>query len=528
MKKVLLALSFVLGTYSFLVGQDLNIYLDVPTQQITYKKKGKIKKKAKVRKGQNVYLHVTNYNNYIYKVNVTQSFEEVTVSDNVDFNSLVSGGLGMGFGGFGAGSPGGFLSPVPTGSGDELDGLDGEGGGGRRSGFAGEEAAVSEKFKALKQKLEFVLSEMELIEEDFNKINEEVDNIVSKQELIEIGLQEINRIKFDPNFNPSQIKKLTNDYFTRIFNDRPTDQVDLGFVLNEKDPSKSLLKQLDRIKRKEAEYQKYTSQLLSINEEINGLDPTSFSSRMLMSSGNNAVNNGEEVISTVNRNKDQILNWIVNAEGTQLSTLTRLWYEYEDVASNTFTHTHRTEADGELMVFDVDLKLSDTTIAERTRADKTIEFAPVKVNVGGRLRINASAGLTFGQFFQRPLNYFVRDTTIVSEEDDAFFPALTTFIHFYRQSASNLSIGGSFGVGFALTDSDNIKSPSFYLGPSFIIGKGERLVLSGGIVGARVRQLTNGFEVGDTVDFFQEFDTKHSYELGYFIGLSFNLLPSVN
>jgi len=139
--------------------------------------------------------------------------------------------------------------------------------------------------------------------------------------------------------------------------------------------------------------------------------------------------------------------------------------------------------------------------------------------------VNASIGVAFGQLFSQPQSFFVRDSSIRSEDKDSFFPIVTSFFHFYGQTAGNTAFGGSFGIGLPIVSSGGVQSASFFLGPSLIIGRGERIVVTSGIMGTRVERLAQGYEVGDRfISQANNVPTKTVYELGYFLGLSFNVL----
>ncbi|MCB0684295.1 MAG: hypothetical protein KDC32_25805, partial [Saprospiraceae bacterium] len=69
------------------------------------------------------------------------------------------------------------------------------------------------------------------------------------------------------------------------------------------------------------------------------------------------------------------------------------------------------------------------------------------------------------------------------------------------------------------------QSIAFFLGPSLIMGGSQRIVLSTGVMGARVERLTNGYQVGDAFDVNTAIlPTDFSYQLGYFVGLSINVI----
>jgi hypothetical protein len=155
----------------------------------------------------------------------------------------------------------------------------------------------------------------------------------------------------------------------------------------------------------------------------------------------------------------------------------------------------------------------------------TIEMPTLKVPVYGGLKINTSVGLTFGKFMNPQNNYFVKDSLIVAQPKGKFTPILTSFFHFYAQSRNDITLGGSFGIGLPLSSENGQQSASFFLGPSLILGKGDRIVLSAGIMGGRTEKLDRGFQVGDS--FKSDIDivpTYSAYDIGFYFGLTFNLI----
>ena len=231
--------------------------------------------------------------------------------------------------------------------------------------------------------------------------------------------------------------------------------------------------------------------------------------------------NALEVQQSVEVQKKELNEMYENTGTKELQKMTSIWYEYEGLKSNDFSYTYRTEATGDRTILGLKFTARDS-LGNVLPINKK-ELIPIKVPVYGGMKINVSIGLSFGRYFSQPQNYYLRDTTILSENVDEFLPIITSFFHFYPQSAGNVSIGGNFGIGIPLSNSEGSQSISFFLGPSFIFGKGQRIVLSTGIMGGKVQQLSEGLEVGDTLPAFAAVPTKSSYELGYFLGISFNI-----
>jgi len=201
--------------------------------------------------------------------------------------------------------------------------------------------------------------------------------------------------------------------------------------------------------------------------------------------------------------------------------LADLRYEFEAINSNDFSYTYRTTAKEDAIIFNVKFKKKALGENEVT-TNKTI--APIEVAISGGFKLNASLGLSFGGFNETPQDYFVREETIKADDIGGLKPLLTSFLHFYKQSNGNTSLGGSVGIGFPLAGDRNITSLSFLAGPALMIGKSSRIVISAGVMAGQVDRLAQGYEIGDT--FISEVDNvpvKQVYELGFFVGISYNL-----
>ena len=97
---------------AWLYAQDLHVFYDVFEDTVYYQIDGKAVAKAAVKKGQQVILHVLNYNDYIYDLELETEAEDFTVpasgsplfgggssgSALAQFRSLTGGMGGTGFG----------------------------------------------------------------------------------------------------------------------------------------------------------------------------------------------------------------------------------------------------------------------------------------------------------------------------------------------------------------------------------------------------------------------------------------------
>ena len=96
MKKIFLCLIYCFGLL-YLPAQDLHIYYDTQTESLKYVSGGTEILQPEVAKGSNVFLHIQNYNNYLYEVEVEANDIKIIVPSNTEdsnpFAGLLSGSL---------------------------------------------------------------------------------------------------------------------------------------------------------------------------------------------------------------------------------------------------------------------------------------------------------------------------------------------------------------------------------------------------------------------------------------------------
>jgi len=519
LRTTLVLLSFF-SFFGALSAQDLHVHYNVFRDSVYYVVNGKATDKPFIRKGNTVQLHVENYNNYLYDVSVAIEKEEIPVASTnaagllgqlgggaMPLNFLFKGGDQM---------LGKFFSPL---SGDALE----EG-----SGFTKTEAEKErlEKVIILKQmEADFLSAKDKLfsLENAMKTMQEQVQQKLAAQRIQAFAVEEIDHIRFNPRLEPNQIKRMSAEYMERIFAEKDPNKIDLTQVLKIADAQTELPKAIYEYRKKADQYAASEVACEILMKGIQKFDfpyPESNLSEF-RSEVESFVNVARNKTQSHQENAAMLEATIPDIQTLDPKHLSELRTTYIELNNNSFSKTYRHVAIGEKL--SMKLKLSPIDSME-SKGVKTIELTPVEVNIFGGMRIRASVGLNFGQFFSRPQTYFVRDSAIQSANKDAFVPVMTSFVHFYAPSPRSMSIAGSFGVGFPLGGGENLQSISFFLGPSLLFGKGERIVLNAGIMGGKKEALSNGYQVGDpfgpeTLDA----PTTTVYALGYYLGVSFNL-----
>ncbi|MFN7117496.1 MAG: hypothetical protein ACK4TA_11905 [Saprospiraceae bacterium] len=521
MKRLTLFATFWL-LHHCIFAQDLHIYYDLQTQTPRYVVDSQEVLRPYVRRGANVILHVENYNNYLYDVVVQQENREIRLPANASPSSLSAlfPALGQNSAGLFSLTGGSNVAGLNTGSGSQD----------RGSGPTSFDAALGisrTQFQQLTQTVENFnksLVKLQTISTSVNDKRKDVQALVESHQVNAFILQEIENIKYDPALKPDQIKRMTKDYMCKALNisNEGDIKLNLDSLLKKGNTRAQLVAVLEDVKEKHDDYREEKARLNALKESL----AEDFPDNLLISSQyvQPAVQSYDQISqeeSDIESLENKILQLVTQIPDVDVLKLAALWREYEALQGNSFTKNYRALAEGDNLVFDIRLVPNDSGIANKA---PTLQLAPLQVPVASSFKVNASIGLAFGQVFDRPKTYFVQDNTIRAEDQDSFLPFVASFFHFYGQSKGTVSLGGNFGIGLPITG-DSAQSASFFLGPSLIIGRSDRLVINTGLMGTRVQRLAQGLTEGSVfLSSVNNVPTKNVYEMGYFLGLSFNVL----
>lgn len=503
-----------------LFSQDLHVYYDAHADSAYYVLDGKRVAQPAVRKGNNVILHVNNYNNYLYQIKLKsnqQSGASIAPAYSSDFDpSGAAGGSPMELL-FGGGNPiGGLpnLMGLSTGSGMGATAAEQQ----RQASIAAIERQLSTFSSAA--------SRAQARAENLSSLETQAKTAIEGQKVQVFAAAQIKQLRLNPQLSPAQLKQLTQEYMSRVFGETDPKQLDLSKVLKRAEAKGEFSKLKQDYQSEVSRYASDVALLKGSKElmEVLAKDVPEEGNNFarLLQNAEGVVAKAETNLHTYEKNVDTFAEAEKSVQGMSAEELSELRVDYLVTMENDFSKTFRQPASGEQM----DLQLTFTPVDSANISGlSTRNVSPIEVKVYGGLQVNASLGLSFGQFFQAPQSYFVRDSLIRSSDKDAFTPFLTSFVHFYPQGRRETSLGGSFGIGIPLGGSgSSLEAITFFLGPSLILGRNQRIVLSGGLIGGRTEQLANGYAVGDRFDLSPDLlRTEAVYRLGYSLGLSFNL-----
>ncbi len=505
MKNALFVLLFFF-TFQISNAQDLHIYYDVTEDSIFYLKNGQPTKEAVLKKGEKAVLHVINYNDYIYDVRVNTSSRDYKIPSSGVGKIFSVGGEGSGAfqqlkdAASNFGIPGFQISENSISS--DRDG-------------AANAVEVSAEVKRLSAQFTSILKDMRDIEEEIEDIGEDIETDIQSQEFNAFKAEEAASLRTNPNLSPKQIKKISLEYMEEILGVKGDKKFDLEDLFEKSDPKKIIGNQIKDYKteteRLEAEFTKLstTNKLLAASQ-LPLSDQASFLSSF--TAAENRKNSYQEKVEQMEEQIEQIGQW-------DIKELSKIRYLYEEMKEHKFEKKIILSPEDDLTQIRISLTPIDSAQIEGA---KTLQLNPLQVSVFGGLKINASVGISFASFFNRPQFYSTREDRIIADDLDPFTPIVTSFIHFHPQSKNQVSLGGAFGLGIGI-GGETSGLQTYFLGPSLIIGKTQRIVFTSGLMAGKVDRLAQGFSVGDA---YSEsiVPIKSVYEMGYFLGISFNFL----
>jgi uncharacterized HAD superfamily protein/uncharacterized protein YdcH (DUF465 family) len=511
------------GVISQMTAQDIHVHYDVFRDSMYYRQNGKAVAAPVVRDGKKVVLHVENYNNYLYDVALKVDNTEIQLA-----NSNPEGGLnGL------LPASGGNLSPLDMlfqggdnnllGAFKMFPGLSGkdlkEGSGWVTSPEEVQRQEQVAQLKKMEAQFEAVRDKVTELDDSLREMESQAEAKLTANRLQTFAATEIAHLRFNPHLEPSQIKLLSADYMQRVFMEKDPNKIDLAQVLKIADGQQDISRYVKDYNQKVQQYAKEAAVSVQVAQEFRKFNFPNSNLIAFTKKAEDFTAAANEKLLQYKENAQMLEAKLASVETLDPQALLALRTTYIELTNNKFAKNYTHTATGEKMQFNIIL----TPLDSLQRLGIKEKTTPFEVAVYGGLRMRASVGLSFSQFFSTPQQYFVRDSVLQGSNKDAFTPIATSFLHFYAPSRGGVSLAGSFGIGVPIGGGDKLPL-SFFLGPSLVFGRNERIVLNTGVMGGRVERLSQGYKIGDK--FYaddNEAPTTSVYALGYFLGVSFNL-----
>lgn len=167
----------------------------------------------------------------------------------------------------------------------------------------------------------------------------------------------------------------------------------------------------------------------------------------------------------------------------------------------------------------IHVKISPKESAEATVGETVTEY-PCTLRVTGGLKVDFSAGV--GLAFMPDAAYVLKDldTALQVTREPSSSPNIgaLALVHFSYQTGASLTGGLSAGVMY-----DDSKRLRYLLGGSLLIGRRQRIAVSGGVAVGKVQLLSNTQQEDQLLPPGSELNYVERFRVGGFFGLSYNL-----
>lgn len=182
----------------------------------------------------------------------------------------------------------------------------------------------------------------------------------------------------------------------------------------------------------------------------------------------------------------------------------------------------------DLVTFEVEIiaKNKDVVEVDNSRKFEHKEF------VRRGTRIDFSMGFA-GSYFSNAKVYEIYTDSIGNKvglkRDNLTVTSIIAMMSMTSRSSKYLAIGGSAGLGIDIANG-KIQIGNFFIGPTLVLGKYDRLMFTPGVALRNVGQLKKGITVDETtLDQVNTIDAvlTENYKLGFFVALTYNLTKNV-
>lgn len=181
---------------------------------------------------------------------------------------------------------------------------------------------------------------------------------------------------------------------------------------------------------------------------------------------------------------------------------------------------------------DVQGKNIDAVEFRLTRSDKETgkddpDFAPHPYNVWvrGGFKIDVSAGIFFTSLFDDAFDKkddpaITENKIIVKKNLGEYDFAFGSSINIHSRWNSWLNMGGNLGIAFTTSQKFQVLT-----GMNVILGKQERIILTGGLAMGKVERLADSYLEGGSYNLGAEgvIPTQSQFKFGHFFGITYNL-----
>ena len=407
--------------YINLNGQETHIFFDAHTKKITYEHNGAVVPFAKIKKGEPFLFHLQNFNNFLYSAQIESTSEVRTASFQGNGNEVIPGGLLNG----GISNLTGLINL----SSNTKSNIEATQDISFESMGYGAQKSANAKLQYLKSSYDMALNDMYSAEKQMKYVIEDVNAYLEAKKINSIILDELKNLKINARLQPSQIKRLSKEYLSKVLSVDSNENIKLSEIIKKSDAKGEIKELLDKLNEEANKFAISKNSILDLGEDINLINDLGGEFISWKKSIKKVIDQSEKTELVIAENKTRLHKLYEDAQQLDLKTLIALRYEYESISVNDFSESFRFHADGDMM----NIKIKLIPKSEKANTE-VVELPTLSFPVSGGLKVNTSMGLSFGMFSKPPMRYFIKGSVVSSQPKDEFTPLITSFLIFIRKN----------------------------------------------------------------------------------------------
>lgn len=311
-----------------LPAQDLHIFLDArndKTDNLVYVLDGDTLKQPRVRHGNHIFLHVLNFNNYLYKLNFSAGREEIryTGGSPLDFAGLP--GVGENSGGM---FPDGVTGLSPF-SGFSTTGL--------KNALKMDGNIKGYAYSENLRRIETSLAEMKAIESRVRDIDREVEGILQMPVLLDLALADIETVKRQPDWSPAEIQNQARKYMKQVFQTETPGDIDAERMLRISRLNAVLYQKRSDLQEVKQTFDRQLHQLSGEASVLEGIRMKDEKLREVESALSGFLKEIPVIATELGAHLEKLDSLAEHADDLDIQTLTRLRRNLEGILKNSFS-----------------------------------------------------------------------------------------------------------------------------------------------------------------------------------------------
>ncbi|OJX28169.1 MAG: hypothetical protein BGO86_02290 [Chryseobacterium sp. 36-9] len=179
------------------------------------------------------------------------------------------------------------------------------------------------------------------------------------------------------------------------------------------------------------------------------------------------------------------------------------------------------QPENDLVEFKVKIEQRNKTLSDKLFKNKEFTY---RQTVYGGTRVDFSLGLAAGYYWDAPEYEYNKENKIQTTYKNMLSPSLVGMVTMSYRKTNYIAFGGSAGMGVDVNDG-KIQLTNFFIGPSILFGRNQRIFLTAGPSVKNVGKLKSEYSDVPINPHTEDFSSyiRSDYKIGAFVSITYSL-----